>query len=69
MGETIIRIVNLPRGINGFVSEDSEGDYNIYVSALLTYEQQRKVIIHELRHINSDDFRNDLPIEVVENLV
>ena len=69
MGETIIRIANLPRGINGFVLEDSEGDYNIYINALLTYERQEEVIAHEMIHIIRDDFRNDLPIEVVENLV
>lgn len=68
MGETIIRLAALPHGLNGYVSMDAEGDYNVYINSRLTCEQQRRTLEHELEHIERDDFWNDAPIELIENL-
>jgi Zn-dependent peptidase ImmA (M78 family) len=35
---------------------DPQGDYNIYINSALSEEQQRRSLLHELRHIRRDDF-------------
>lgn len=69
MGEVIVRVVNLPAWKTGAtVVEDENGDYNIYLNARFGYNGQQKALKHEYKHIMNDDFRNDLPIEICEQL-
>ena len=60
------RLVNLPHHVPGLSSVTEEGEPMIYLNARLTFEQNRQTFEHELKHINSDDFFNSLPIELVE---
>lgn len=59
MGEVIIRYISLPCRIKGFVREDCDGNYNIYINANQSFETQQKTLEHELKHIDTDDFHND----------
>jgi len=59
--------LDLPYGIRGYVREDSEGDYNIYINSRYSEEEQRKILAHELGHVTRRDFTNDLPIEEAES--
>ena len=56
MKEIIIRLMPLPPHVRAFTMPDEQGDYNVYVNAVLSGEQQRRSLQHELRHIRRDDF-------------
>ena len=66
MDRVIIRLLDLPCKIRGFVRKDPDGDYNIYINAKESHDIQLKTLEHELDHISQDDFNNDLPIHMVE---
>ena len=56
MKEIIIRLMPLPMHVRAFTMPDEQGDYNVYVNAMLSPEQQRRSLQHELGHIRRDDF-------------
>ncbi len=64
--EYCIRFIDLPLTVNALVVQDSENFYNIYVNAGLSHEKQQQAILHELRHIQRDDFYSDKEIEDIE---
>lgn len=68
MENIIVRLKDLPCGINGVTILDEDGNYNIYINARLSYYGQREAYWHELKHIQRDDFYNNLPIQEVETL-
>lgn len=67
MDEYRVRLIDLPPKVDGMVSIDDEGFYNIYINARLSREMQRAALRHELEHIADDDLYNAQPIEAVEN--
>lgn len=67
MDEYRVRLIDLPPKVDGMVSIDDEGFYNIYINARLSREMQRAALRHELEHIAEDDLYNTRPIEAVEN--
>lgn len=68
MEKIIVRHIDLPYGENGFVREDVDGNYNIYINARLSIDMQRKTIRHELNHVKRGDFDSVENIQVIENL-
>ena len=66
METIIIRCVDLPYDVRGFVREDCDGDYNVYVNAKYSIDIQRSAFKHELMHIINSDFCNNDAIETVE---
>lgn len=53
--------------IKGFVCEDADGVYNIYVNKDHTREQQMQTIKHELEHIENEDIESPSPADQLEN--
>lgn len=53
--------------IKGFVCEDADGVYNIYVNKDHTREQQMQTIKHELEHIENADMESATPADQLEN--
>lgn len=52
----------LPKGINGFIFQ-YENIYNIFINKSLSYYKQKKTIIHEIAHLELNQFcqsNNDL---------
>ena len=47
---------------------NSDGTYSLYLNSEYDYEHWIDGYEHELWHIIHDDFYNNLPIEIVENL-
>lgn len=45
----------LPKGINGFIFQ-YENIYNIFINKSLSYYKQKKTIIHEMAHIELNQF-------------
>ena len=62
----MVRLIDLPTGVGGLVSEDETGFLNIYINARYGYYEQRKSLRHELRHIKNDDLHNDRDIRQIE---
>ena len=53
--------------VKGFVCEDADGHYNIYVNKNHTREQQMQTIRHELEHIANADMESSTPADQLEN--
>jgi len=64
MGEIFIRIIKIPTP--GVTVLDEDGNYNVYLSDELTYEERRKVADHEMEHIKREHFYQDKPVEQCE---
>ena len=67
-GEYCCRPANLPGDIHGAVMLTDDGtDFpNIYINDSLSPEARRKAFMHEMKHLENNDFDNDRPIEEVE---
>ena len=48
---TFIREIHMPASCRGFVLEDSNGDYNIYINQDLSPEAKLRTLRHEQTHI------------------
>lgn len=66
--DVFIRKIPLPSGVRAFTLPDSQGDYNIYINANLSGEQQQKSLEHEKNHILNDDFYKDETAAEIERL-
>ena len=68
MGEVYIRIIKLPAAVRGVTVADGNGDYNIYINSLLSSDQQRLVLKHEMTHVGRNDFDSFADILEIENM-
>lgn len=64
--EYAVRVMDLPEGVGGFVTESPDGFLNIYINARHGWRGQRKSFRHELRHAEEDDLHSDEPLAVIE---
>lgn len=67
MNEIIIREVDIDPRIEGFVKEDPNGDYNVYISTHLSRRKKMEVLKHELEHIEGNHLHSDLPVWLLEH--
>ena len=66
MNDIFVRMISLPSSIKGITVVDMNDDYNIYINSKLSPDQQKKVLEHEKRHIENNDFSSCEDIEVIE---
>ena len=66
MDEIVVRLIALPPRVHAFTMQDAQGDYNVYINAIMSYEQRLRSYAHELRHIENGDFGKDLPATEIE---
>ncbi len=66
MSNIIVRIIDLPCTIRGYTALDDEGDYNIYLNARLSPQQQKNAYSHELKHITRNDWDDSKTVEMAE---
>ena len=60
---------NLPYKIKGFAVYNSNDDYyTIVLNSRLSHDQNLKTYIHELKHINNNDFYSELTATKLETL-
>ena len=64
--EYAVRVMDLPEGVGGFVTESPDGFLNIYINARHGWHGQRRSFRHELRHAEEDDLHSDEPLAVIE---
>ena len=66
MEEIITRFIDMPTGTYGFVIEDPDGDFNVYINARMTSEKRVETYKHELEHIRRGDFYRSGSADLIE---
>lgn len=61
-------LVDLPGTIKAFVAKDTDDFYTIYLNSRLSHEQNIVSFIHEMEHIEKDDFYSDLTADQIERV-
>ena len=64
--EYAVRLLDLPEGVGGFVTESPDGFLNIYINARHSWHGQCRSFRHGLRHAEEDDLHSDEPLAVIE---
>lgn len=65
-GDYCVRMIDLPGSIGG-ATRLSDVDYaNVYINDQMSLEGRRRAFLHEIRHIERDDFYNGRPIQEIE---
>lgn len=64
--EYAVRLLDLPEGVGGFVTESPDGFLNIYINARHGWKAQKKSYRHELTHGENDDLHSAEPLAVIE---
>lgn len=67
MNDYYLRIVKLPRRVEGVTVVNNDGTFSIYLNELLSEEERRETLDHELRHIRLEHFYNEVPLPNAEN--
>ncbi len=66
-GDYHVYMIPFPGDIKAAVRIDAEGYASIYINEYLSPEAKKKAFLHEIRHIERDDFYNSLPISIIEH--
>lgn len=61
MNDIFVRVIDLPATVPAVCALDSDGNYNIYINARLSYAQAREAWRHELQHIKRGHFFSQAP--------
>jgi len=64
--DCIVRLIDLPYGVGGFIAESPDGFLNIYINARHMPEKRLRSLRHELRHADADDLHSTDPVAVIE---
>lgn len=62
MGDIYIRGIELPLTVKGVTVLDADGNFNVYINTLLSYDTQWKATKHEIKHIKKDHFYDFEPV-------
>ena len=62
LSEIYIRGIELPLKVKGVTVLDSDGNFNVYINILLSYDTQRKATKHEISHIKKEHFYDFNPV-------
>lgn len=66
MDDIVCRTIELPSRVNAVTVVDENGDFNVYVNARLSYQEQRKAYKHECRHIRRQHFHSQKSVDICE---
>ena len=68
-GEYTVRMLNFPGDIHACLKLTRDGsEYpNVYINDQLSPPARRKAFLHEMRHLEDDDFRNEKSIDEAES--
>jgi len=66
-GDYHVYMIPFPGDIKAAVRIDAEGYASIYINDYLSPEAKKRAFLHEIRHIERDDFYNSLPISTIEH--
>ena len=63
-----VRIVDLPPKVKALVAENDDGTYSLYLNAKNDKKRNVLAYLHELEHIENNDFQNGKTIRQVEQI-
>ena len=66
MLEYYVRLVSLPRAVEGVSVPNDDGSFDIYLNSRLSPQQREETLEHELRHLKQEHFYLDLPLSRME---
>lgn len=66
MTDYFVRLVPLPRAVEGVTIPNDDGTFDIYINSVLPKQKQDAALQHELRHLKADHFYREMPIERME---
>lgn len=67
MNDVFVRLLDFPcTDMKGAVRMDEDGNYNVYLNAKYTKEQQEITLLHEMAHIECGHLGSDRPIDEIE---
>ena len=66
MLEYYVRLVSLPRTVEGVSVPNDDGSFDIYINSRLSPQQREETLEHELRHLKQEHFYLDLPLSCME---
>ena len=61
-----LRLLELPRRVEGVSVLNDDGSFDIYINSLLPSRRRLEVLEHELAHIRQEHFYLDMPISQIE---
>ena len=66
MIDYFVRLVELPRRVEGVTVPNNDGSFSVYINSLLSEPQRQKVLSHELEHIEKEHFYVNMPVTRME---
>lgn len=59
----------LPKTVHACTRANEDGSYTILINDSLCRERQIKAVLHELTHINGNDFSSDVQATLLEKML
>lgn len=63
-----IYFLDMPCKIGATIILENDATYTIYLNSRLSFERQKKALLHEIRHIANDDLYSSLSARLVEKI-
>lgn len=65
----VLTYQNLPVRIRALTQVNDDGSYTIIINARCSWEMQKRAVLHELNHIDGNDFSADVQADLIEKLL
>mgnify|MGYP003609554858 FL=1 len=63
-----VRLVKLPTRVKGFTRKNQDDSYTVVLNENICREQQEETYLHEISHLDSDDFYSENCADCIENI-
>lgn len=61
-----VQILDFGNSIPATVTINDDGSFSIFLNARLSYERRLEAYLHEMRHIQNQDFCGDMSVDEME---
>lgn len=68
MTDYYVQYIKLPYKVKGVTIPNDDGTFNIFINSIIPPDEQEKAYLHELHHIENDDFYNEIPASIIERI-
>lgn len=65
--DVYIYYVDMPCSISSNIVDNGDGSYTLYLNSRLSYEKNLEGYLHEMKHINNNDFNSFEDIQKIES--
>ncbi|MFP3154428.1 hypothetical protein LQZ18_08365 [Lachnospiraceae bacterium ZAX-1] len=62
-----LHLMDMPSTVSGYTVINPDSSYTIFLNARLTYERQLAAYMHEMEHIQENDFENEIEVNYIED--